>query len=96
MIQFVLNCDQTRLNVSKAVLRSVLSKTHHEKLIVVGQIPGTIDTLVSGDACVEVSTRISDISWANTVFPVNIGGRINWSIQIYDSSRVHENPFVIN
>lgn len=55
MIQLVLNCDQTRFNVSKAVLRSVLRKTHHEKLIVTGQIPGTIVTLVSGDAFVEVS-----------------------------------------
>lgn len=36
MIQPVLNYNQTRLNVSKAVLRSVLSKTHHEKLIVAG------------------------------------------------------------
>ena len=57
MIQLVLNCNQTCLNVSKTVLRSVLSKTHHEKLIVAGQIPGTIVSLVSGDACVEVSTR---------------------------------------
>ena len=57
MIQLVLNCNQTRLNVSKTVLRSVLRKTHHKKLIVAGQIPGTIVSLVSGDACVEVSTR---------------------------------------
>ena len=47
MIQLVLNCYQTCLNVSKAVLRSVLRKTHHEKLIVAGQIPGTIISLVS-------------------------------------------------
>lgn len=57
MIQLVLNSNQTRLNVSKAVLRSVLRKTHHEKLIVAGQIPGTIVSLISGDACVEVPTR---------------------------------------
>ena len=36
MIQPVLNYNHTRLNVSKAVLRSVLNKTHHEKLIVAG------------------------------------------------------------
>lgn len=57
MIQLVLNYNQTRINVSKAVLRSVLSKTHHEKLIVAGQISGTIISFVSGSACAKVSTR---------------------------------------
>ena len=57
MIQLMLNCNQTRLNISKAILRSILRKAHHEKLIVAGQIPGTIVSLVSGDTCVEVSTR---------------------------------------
>lgn len=57
MIQLMLNCNQTRLNISKAILRSILRKAHHEKLIVAGQISGTIVSLVSGDTCVEVSTR---------------------------------------
>lgn len=57
MIQLMLNGNQTRLNISKAILRSILRKAHHEKLIVAGQIPGTIVSLVSGDTCVEVSTR---------------------------------------
>ena len=57
MIQLMLNCNQTRLNISKAILRSILRKAHHEKLIVAGQIPGMIVSLVSGDTCVEVSTR---------------------------------------
>ena len=56
MIQLMLNCNQACFNISKAVFRRVLRKTHHEKLIVAGQIPGTIVTLVSGDACVGVST----------------------------------------
>lgn len=57
VVQLVLNCNQTRLNVSKTVLLSVLRKTHHEKLIVAGQIPATIISLVSSDACAEVPTR---------------------------------------
>ena len=57
MIQLMLNCNQTRLNISKAILRSILRKAHHEKLIVAGQIPGTIVSLVLGDARVEVSAR---------------------------------------
>ena len=40
MIQLMLNCNQTRLNISKAILRSILRKAHHEKLIVAGQIDG--------------------------------------------------------
>ena len=90
MIQFVLNYNQARLNISKDVLRSILRKTHHEKLIVAGQIPGTIVSLVLGDARVEVSTRYNRHKLSNTVFPVNIGRQINWSAQSYDSSRVHE------
>ena len=43
--------------LSKVILRSVLGKTHKEELIIAGQIPGTIVTLVSCNACVEVSTR---------------------------------------
>ena len=57
MIQLVLNCNQTRFNISKTVLRSILRKTHHEKLIVAGQIPGRIVSLVLGNARVKVSTR---------------------------------------
>ena len=49
--------NESLTKVSKTVLRSVLRKTHHEKLIVAGQIPGTIVSLVLGDARVEVSTR---------------------------------------
>ena len=69
MIQLVLNSNQTRLNVSKTVLRSVLSKTHHEKLIVAGQIPGTIISFVSGDANVKISTRYKRHKLSKYGFP---------------------------
>ena len=57
MIQFMLDSNEVGLNVAKAVLRSILRKAHHEKLIVAGKIPGTIISFVSGDTCIEVSAR---------------------------------------
>ena len=62
MIQFVLNCNQTRLNISKAILRSILRKTHHEKLIVAGQIPGTMSPLYLATHALKSRRGISDIS----------------------------------
>ena len=49
MIQFMLDCNEAGLNVAKTVLRSILRKAHHEKLVVAGKVPGTIVSLVSGD-----------------------------------------------
>lgn len=57
MIQFMLDSNEVGLNVAKAVLRSILRKAHHEKLIVAGKVPGTIISFVSGDTCIEVSAR---------------------------------------
>ena len=96
MIQLMLNCNQARLNILNAILRSILRKAHHEKLIVAGQILGTIVSLVSGDARVEVSTRYKRHKLSKYVFPVNMGRRINWAAQSYDSSRIHEKTFIIN
>lgn len=90
MIQFVRNCNQTRLNISKAVLRSALRETHHEKLIVAGQILGTIVSLVSGDACVEVSTRYKRHKLSKYGFSCEHRQTDKWSAQSYDSSHVHE------
>ena len=57
MIQFMLDSNEVGLNVAKAVLRSILRKAHHEKLIVAGRVPGTIISFVSGDTCIEISAR---------------------------------------
>lgn len=57
MIQFVLNRNEARFYVPKAILRSVLRKTHYEELVIAGQVPGTIVALVSGNASIEVSAR---------------------------------------
>ena len=57
MIQFMLDSNEAGLNVAKTVLRSILRKAHHEKLIVTGKVPGTIISLVSGDTCIEISAR---------------------------------------
>ena len=57
MIQFMLDSNEAGLNVAKAVLRSILRKAHHEKLIVAGRVPGTIISLVSGDTSIEISAR---------------------------------------
>ena len=57
MIQFMLDSNEVGLNVAKAVLRSILRKAHHEKLIVAGKVPGTIISFVSGDTSIEVSAR---------------------------------------
>lgn len=57
MIQFMFDCNEAGLNVAKTVLRSILRKAHHEKLVVVGKVPGTIISLVSGDTYIEVSAR---------------------------------------
>ena len=53
----MLDSNEVGLNVAKAVLRSILRKAHHEKLIVTGKVPGTIISLVSGDTSIEVSAR---------------------------------------
>ena len=57
MIQFMLDSNEVGLNVAKAVLRSILRKAHHEKLIVAGKVPGTIISFVSGNTCIEISAR---------------------------------------
>ena len=57
MIQFMLDGIEAGLNVAKTVLRSILCKAHHEKLVVAGKVPGTIVSLVSEDTCIEVSAR---------------------------------------
>ena len=57
MIQFMLDSNEAGLNVAKTVLRSILRKAHHEKLVVAGKVPGTIVSLESEDTCIEVSAR---------------------------------------
>ena len=57
MIQFMIDCNEASLIVLKTVLRSILRKAHHEKLIVAGEVPGAIVSIVSGDTCIEVSAR---------------------------------------
>ena len=73
MIQFMPDNKEAVLNVAKTVLRSMLRKAHHEKLIVAGKVPGTIIPLVSGDACIEVSARYERHKLSKYGFPVNIG-----------------------
>lgn len=92
MIQLMLNCNQTSFNISKAILRSIQRKAHHEKLIVAGQIPSMIVSLVSGDTCVEVSKRYKRHELSKYGFPVNMGRRLNWSAQSSNLNRVHEKP----
>lgn len=53
----VFNYKQVRFNIPIAVLRGILRKTRHEKLIVAGQVPETTINLESGDARIEVSTE---------------------------------------
>ena len=86
MIQFMLDCNEAGLNVAKTVLRSILRKAHHEKLVVAGKVPGTIISLVSGDTSIEVSARYERHKLS----------KYGWSVQNYDSSRVQEKTFVIN
>lgn len=77
------------VTVNKTGGLRILSKTHHEKLIVAGQIFGTIISFISGDACAKVSTRYKRHKLSKYDFPVYICERINWSAQSYDSSRAH-------
>lgn len=65
--------NEASLNVAKAVLRGILRKAHHKKLIVVGKVHGTIISLVSGDTCIEVSARYERHKLSKYVFPVKIG-----------------------
>ena len=69
MIQFMLDSNEVGLNVAKAVLRSILRKAHHEKLIVAGKVPGTIISLVSGDTSIEVSARYERHKLSKYGFP---------------------------
>ena len=69
MIQFMLDSNEVGLNVAKAVLRSILRKAHHEKLIVTGKVPGTIISLVSGDTSIEVSARYERHKLSKYGFP---------------------------
>lgn len=69
MIQFMLDSNEVGLNVAKAVLRSILRKAHHEKLIVAGKVPGTIISFVSGDTCIEVSARYERHKLSKYGFP---------------------------
>ena len=57
MIQFMLDRNEAGLNVAETVLRSILRKAHHEKLVVAGKVPEPIVSLVSGDTRIEVSAR---------------------------------------
>ena len=69
MIQFMLDSNEAGLNVAKTVLRSILRKAHHEKLIVTGKVPGTIISLVSGDTSIEVSARYERHKLSKYGFP---------------------------
>ena len=69
MIQFMLDCNEAGLNVAKTVLRSILRKAHHEKLVVAGKVPGTIVSLVSGDTYIEVSERYERHKLSKYGFP---------------------------
>ena len=69
MIQFMLDGIEAGLNVAKTVLRSILRKAHHEKLIVTGKVPGTIISLVSGDTSIEVSARYERHKLSKYGFP---------------------------
>ena len=69
MIQFMLDSNEVGLNVAKTVLRSILRKAHHEKLIVAGKVPGTIISFVSGDTCIEVSARYERHKLSKYGFP---------------------------
>ena len=57
MIQFMLDSNEAGLNIAKTALRSILRKAHHKKLFVTGKVQGTINSLVSGYTCIEVSAR---------------------------------------
>ena len=69
MIQFMLDCNEAGLNVAKTVLRSILRKAHHEKLVVAGKVSGTIVSLVSGDTYIEVSERYERHKLSKYGFP---------------------------
>lgn len=65
----MLDCNEASLFVSKTVLGSILSRAHHEKLIVAGKVPGTIVFVVYGDTCNEVSARYEQHKLSKYCFP---------------------------
>ena len=85
----MLSCNETGLNVSK-ILQCILRKAIRKKLIVAGNVPETIVSLVSGDNILEVSARCERHKLSKYGFPVNMGRKIKWSVQSCGSSHVHE------
>ena len=69
MIQSMLDGNDAGLNIAKTVLRSILCKVYHEKLIVAGKVLGTIIPLVSGDTCIEISARYERHKLSKYGFP---------------------------